>query len=212
MKIKIHGILGNIFGKEIFIKSCNINHVINILDSIKVGFRKKILDLEKHNQYYSIVVNQKNNTVNILPVISGGGSIGKFFGFILAAVLIVVGVIITPFFPVAGAFLVKLGIQTAISSAVTLVVSSLIKPTVEKNKLEIAVGGASNSTESRGKSYTFTNPQNTASQGSLVGIGYGKFRTGSKVIGLSLKSYPVNLNFEKEFLINENKTRISFYD
>lgn len=204
MKVKIHGILGKTFGSFLKINCSELKFLINAIDSVKNGFRKKIIELSKKNFHYTILFNKKNNEFEFVPVIGGAG---KYLSFIFSAVLIVVGVIlIMTGFPQVGWFLVKMGISTFVSSAISLMMS---QKTTAENPGEISVGGAFSELQGLSKSYIFSNNYNTASQGSIVSFGYGKLKVASNVIGASLKSYPVNLSLNQ---VVSNRNQIEIYD
>jgi len=85
--IIFEGYLGKIFGKKIKIHLGNLNKIIDSIDCIKNGFRKKLIELSNKGCHYSIV--RKNSDLYFVPLVSGGG---KWFIVIIAVILIVVGV------------------------------------------------------------------------------------------------------------------------
>lgn len=85
--IVFEGYLGKIFGKKIKIHLGNLNKVIDSIDCVKNGFRKKLIELSNKGCHYSIV--RRNSDLYFVPLVSGGG---KWFIVIIAVILIVVGV------------------------------------------------------------------------------------------------------------------------
>jgi predicted phage tail protein len=69
MNIKIHGLLGQIFGKKINIKIGNINQLLLAIDGIKPGFRKKYSELVQNGQLYDAKL--INSEIHLIPLVSG---------------------------------------------------------------------------------------------------------------------------------------------
>jgi predicted phage tail protein len=85
--IIFEGYLGKIFGKKIQIHLGNLNKVIDSIDCVKNGFRKKLIELSNKGCHYSII--RKDSNLYFVPILSGSG---KKFLIIIAVVLVVVGV------------------------------------------------------------------------------------------------------------------------
>ena len=187
-EIKIHGYLSKIFGSSFKLHLGRINDVIRAIDSIRTGFRKKLIELESKGYHYCI--ENKNNLINILPAITGSG--GKNFWFkVLAVVLIVVGIVLcfTGF--------AELGFQLIIAG-VQIGIAVFFPPKIKFPDTSGSTGGATFANESAGKSYIFSNASNLASQGSLISIGYGQFLVGSRIINISIKNYTTDETFAQE--------------
>jgi predicted phage tail protein len=69
MNIKIHGLLGQMFGKKINIKIGNINQLLLAIDGIKPGFRKKYNQLVQNGQLYDAKL--INSEIHLIPLVSG---------------------------------------------------------------------------------------------------------------------------------------------
>jgi predicted phage tail protein len=189
-EVKIHGYLSKIFGSSFKFHLGKMNDVVKAIDSIKSGFRKKLIELQSNGYIYSLEVN--GNLINIVPVINGSGGVGRAFAKVLSVVLVVVGIVLlfVPGFQ-------SLGIQL-IMSGVQLGIAAFFPPKIKFPDTSGSTGGATFSNQAAGKSYIFSNASNLASQGSLINIGYGEFLVGSRIINLSVKNYTTNQTFAQE--------------
>jgi hypothetical protein len=201
--VKIYGFLAKEFGDIIKVHLGKINDALNAIDAIKSGFRKKINELNKNKFNYCIHFDSKKKTLYILPVISGNSKVWKW----VVTALLVVAAIASFYFGMP-----QLGMMF-LNMAITMGEYAAMKPPPAPPKpLDQSVGGAVYASEAAGKSYIFDNLQNISSQGSIVNFGYGRYKTASKILAISVKTYPTNVSFieEAEFLINANK--INIYD
>jgi predicted phage tail protein len=199
--VKIYGFLAKEFGSTIKVHLGKINDALNAIDAIKNGFRKKINELNKNKLSYCIEIDKKNKTLYILPVIGGSG---KAWKWIVTVVLVIAAVVAFYFgMPQLGMFFLNM--------AFTMGQYAAMKPPPPPSPMaDQFVGGATYSTEAVGKNYIFDNLQNVSSQGSIVNFGYGRYKTASKILAISVKTYPTNISFvdESEFLTNAEKVNI----
>lgn len=199
--VKLYGLLSKEFGSTIKIHLGKINDVLNAIDAIKTGFRKKINELNSLKFNYCLEIDKKNKTIHILPAIGGSGKVWKW---VVTAVLVVLAV--AAFYFGMGALGVSL-----LSSAFSMGMYAAIKKPKEKDPQKQSTGGAVVSLGSEGSSYVFSNQQNLETQGSVVNFGYGKFRTNSKVIAVSVKNFPTTISFIQEIDL-DTKRNINIYD
>lgn len=111
--------------------------------------------------------------MHLIPAIRGAGSGGGAFTFILGVILVVVGIVGTPF--TAG------GSTGLIAAGVGLMVGGIIQMTMK-------IPGADTDTESADNkaSFLFSGPKNQSTQGVAIPRGYGRARSGSIVISAGL--------------------------
>ena len=201
--IYVRGILGKKFGNHFtgFVK--NAHSAIKLIDANKNGFFKTLLDLNKKNVFYAVICdgkiiknendfleNKKIKKIDIVPLIIGSGvAIALAIGFTAntLAATIAAGVINA----IIGA-IVSLGISFLMSA-----INKQASPQI--NQQQIAIGGATAYVESKGKSYIFSNKQNTVSQGSSISVGYGQMKISSNLIHASIKNYSTNQTAQDEF-------------
>lgn len=199
--VKLYGLLSKEFGSTIKIHLGKINDVLNAIDAIKTGFRKKINELNSLKFNYCLEIDKKNKIIHILPAIGGSGKVWKW---VVTAVIVVLAV--AAFYFGMGALGVSL-----LSSAFSMGMYAAMKKQKEKDPQKQSVGGAVVSLGSQGSSYVFSNQQNLETQGSVVNFGYGKFRTNSKVIAVSVKNFPTSISFIQEIDL-DTKRNINIYD
>ncbi len=202
--VKIYGLLSKEFGETIKIHLGRINDVLIAIDAVKNGFRKKINELNKNKLSYCIQIDKKNKTLSILPVIGGSG---KAWKWIVTVVLVIAAVVAFYFgMPMLG--------MSLLSSAFQMGQYAMMKlPTIKPPKSqEQSVGGAFYASESAGQSYIFDNTQNISSQGTIVDFGYGRFKTASKILAISVKNYPTNIPFSEEANFYNLANKIDVYD
>lgn len=167
--IRIHGILAKEFGDLIRMEIEKPRDVIRAVDCNRIGFRKRIIELQKQGFAYDIIVDHKRmdkdrflssrqpKTIDLVPVIIGSG-----FG------------------PVSAA------IAFAISLATVAISYALIDPgTIDGG--EQVVSGSNESLIFQGGA------ANVSSQGSPIPIGYGRLLVGSQVVQSSVKSFPQSI-------------------
>ena len=201
--VKIYGLLSKEFGETIKIHLGRINDVLIAIDAVKNGFRKKITELNKNKLNYCIQIDKKSKTLFILPIIGGSGKVWKW---IVTVALVVAAVVAFAFgMPMLGASL--------LSGAFSMAQYAMMKPPPPPPKIpDQSIGGASYANEAVGKSYIFDNMQNISSQGTIVDFGYGRFKTASKILAISVKSYPTNISFNEEADFYSLGNKIDIYD
>ena len=217
-EIKLYGLLGRIFGTSFKMYVNSAISVIKAIEANREGFIKKLYDLNADGYNYYIIINGKqiNNKdefiekrnieyIEIIPAIcgSGGAIVTAIAGAAFAKTT--AGLI--------AAFIVNMAISTAISTGVSFIMASLNKqaaPPPQKGSY-ISVGGATAIAEAKGRSYIFSNYQNTVAQGVAVPVGYGRMKISSKVIIAATKDYPVSYRFEDETTINQSQSIFSSY-
>ncbi len=187
--IKLHGILAEDFGEELKLNIDNINTLVDAIEANRSGFLKKLNALSELGLEYCLIIdgktikdassieNQKPKRVDFVPIICGQG--------VVAAVVGVAGLIAGA--AVAGAVGTALSVLGGIFLSAGL--SMLLAP---KQEFPDAVA-AESTVGALGKSFAFANRANTAAQGVVVPIGYGRMRVGSKVVQGTVKTYPQNI-------------------
>lgn len=196
-KIYLHGILGKIFGKCFELQINNCQSAVRAIDANRSGFFKKMMDLNKLNQNYYIIIDgqiiedeiefiEKKNikTIDFVPAIQGAGQVIAAALFTSTAAQAV------------AAFLINSAITAGISFGVSLISAQMNKQASPPQQMT-AVGGAVMASEAKGRSYIFNNYSNLLAQGTSVPVGYGKMRTASRVIYSSLKSYSTSYTFDQ---------------
>jgi|TARA_R100000458_G_scaffold54557_1_gene57789 predicted phage tail protein len=187
--VKLHGILATEFGKVFKMQIDNPKNVLEAIDCNRSGFIRRVIELQKDGFCYDIIINKnkivdgnqmnslKNpETIDLVPAIVGSG-----IGMAVSAIVSAIGLTGLP------ALIAKVIIFAAIAYALT--------PKPEFDQLEIEADASKTS-------LVFSNTVNTASQGSLVPIGYGRLKVGSQVVQASVKSYPQSQTTEQTFLRN----------
>lgn len=185
------GKLAKLFGKEHSFDIATPAEAIRALSANFSGFSKFLIDSEKQNIAYKVIVDQDvmpdvsavhnpfSKVIRIVPVIMGGKS--GFLGIVLGAALIAAS------FFLPGAALFTIGsfapslASIAFGLGATMVlggVSQLLSPHPKAQ-------GPIESPENR-PSYTFNGPINTTSQGQPVPVGYGRLIVGSSVISAGI--------------------------
>lgn len=215
-KIYITGILGKLFGNLFELKIKNGFEALKGIDANKNGFLKKIKDLSLEGVHYQLIIDNEviiNNDsaiekrkikhIHIIPIIYGSGE------------AVAVGLNLTIQEGAKAGMLTLMGqivaaaVNTVISLGISLAVSYLSRSQADQasapnmgggsNSGPQAVGGATAAVEARGKSYVFSSLENTAQQGDPVGVGYGRFKCGSKIIEAATKNYPTSVTDVQEF-------------
>jgi predicted phage tail protein len=221
--IVIHGILGKIFRSKFKLHLGRINDFVNAIDSICKGFRLKMKELGEKGYNYAYDYDKEKKELTIIPFIGGSG---KTVLIIIAIVIIVIAVILAPytiggfasligsmgsagaaaaaagtltFAQIAGVFLVS----TLFMTGVSLLIQGLMMDPLKTPGAELkATGGATMSSSAAGKSFIFSSSRNVATQGTSVPVGYGKMKIGSRLIHLSIKSYPTSQTFTQASNLN----------
>ena len=217
--IILNGILGKIFRKKFNLHLGRISDFANAIDSIFKNFKLKLKELAEQGYNYAYRYDEKTKELNIIPLIGGSG---KTALIIIAIIVIVLAVIFAPY--TLGGFASLLGSSGSAGAAITaaggaltfaqgagiflvnamfmtglsLLVQGLMMEPLKTPQAELkAVGGAVYGSSASGKSYVFSGSKNVASQGTSIPIGYGRMRTPTRLIHLSLKSFSTSLTFEE---------------
>jgi predicted phage tail protein len=213
--VYLYGILGKIFGKHLKIYVASGNCAINAIECNRPGFLKKIYSLAKKEYHYLIMIDgelvenknsflekRKITQINIIPCIAGNGFVG---GMVAGALGLAAGSI--------GSVIVSTLVSSLVSVALSVGMSMIMKninkqsepPQQAAAAERISVGGMASAVSSAGKSYIFSNPNNHASQGSAIPIGFGKMRVASSLIFSSVKNYDTNFNFSEAIVIKQGE-------
>jgi predicted phage tail protein len=197
-KIYIKGILAKKFGNYFSAFAKDAYSALKLIDANKEGFLKYLIDLNKKNIFYAVICDgkiienekdflqkRKINNINIIPLIIGSG-------------------------PFAGAIVGSLA-TAIIGSVISLALSFLMNSSNNQPKISIAVGGATAYVESKGRSYIFSNKENTVSQGSSIPIGYGIIKISSYLIHASINNYSTNQAAQSEFKLSSSQSSLLNY-
>jgi predicted phage tail protein len=208
--IIIKGALGKKFGEFFKFKIKNPLEAFRAIEVNRSGFFVELKKLSQMGCDYAIIVdgeiikdkheleeNKKIKTIFIIPTIIGTG----FLAPMIAAAIGLAGSKI-------AIFVIGTVLQTAFSLGVSFLISSLQK-TAAPPQQKIAVGGATAAVEARGKSFIFSNSENTAKQGSSIPVGYGKFKVNSNVVAINIKNYNSNITNVIEFTQLQQSSFIS---
>lgn len=187
-KIILHGKLAKIYGKEF--EFANINKpadAVLAIDTLFPGFRKHLIKESSGGSHYELICDndsktlkdvqkkQKIKIVEIVPCIVGQ------IELIIAGIIGLVK---------AGAIQSVFLQQLVISISVGLIMAGIIyllTPVPENEPNEASI-----TTSIKNNSFLFQTPQNVASQGRPVPIGYGRLRIGSMVVGQNLSNYDLS--------------------
>lgn len=182
------GELGKKFGRKIRLDVKTPAEAVRALCANFPDFERHLVDSEKRNVAYRVVVGKGdvrvddlhnpagNQTIKLVPVIQGAGGNG-LFQTIIGAVLIAASFI--PGNPFSGPML-NAGIAMVIGGTI-----QMLSPTPK-------APDPSESPENQ-PSYVFNGAVNTTAQGQPVPIGYGRMIVGSAVIsaGITTEEIPV---------------------
>ncbi|UXY55876.1 tail assembly protein [Pseudomonas tohonis] len=147
------------------------------------GFRQEIERAARNGQRYAIFRNRRNvaegefdlagtREIRIVPVLAGSKR-GGVLQTIIGAVLIVVGVVLSPFTGGGSMYLTQIGAALMIGGVI-----QMLSPQAKGLK-------GRQDTENQ-PSYAFGGPVNTTAMGNPVGLGYGKRRIGGAVISAGI--------------------------
>jgi predicted phage tail protein len=230
--IVIHGILGKLFRKTFKLHLGRMNDFVNAIDSICKGFRLKLKELSEKGYNYAYDYDEKTKELNVIPFIGGSG---KTVLIIIACIIIVLAIFLAPLaiggfaalFGSTGAagaaaaaagtltIAAQLGtfvIGTLFMTGISMLIQGLMMETLKQPEAELkAVGGGTSVSAAAGRSFVFSGSRNIASQGTSVPVGYGKMKVGSRLISLSIKSFPTSLSFESASSSNSVNS-INIYD
>lgn len=197
-QVKIHGLLASFFGDVVKINISNINNIINAIDCIKSGFRKKMKELLEKGYNYDLVYDKENeNCIHIIPLISGSGRVAMY---IIGAILIVIAVVMmfVPGLQPASGALLTFVVTTLFSTGVSLIITAATlpkTPQAETRQSYQNIGGSVLTKGVDGQSFIFSNEYNSGSQGSAIPLGYGKLKIGSRILQSTIFSYEMNQQF-----------------
>jgi predicted phage tail protein len=221
VNVYLYGILAKEFGDFFKFKVNNCYLALKAIDVNKKNFFKKINYLHNLGIDYQIIADseivsskdlflqkRKINNIYIIPMICGSGGTEGTIG---AAVAQKIGMVATN---AAGqAVLTTTGqivavlVNAAVSASIQIGVSLLARVFTKSGQApvsRISFGGSDASIESAQRSYVFSNPINSTSQGSSIPFGYGKTKVSSKVIWNTVKNYPTNEVFVNQFNIDSS--------
>lgn len=192
--IKFHGLLSKIFGSsfKIYLNINKFRTIIDAIDCVKSGFRKKLIEL--HSKGFNYSIEKNSNEINIIPLIGGAS---KLVRIIVAIIIIIIAIV---YFYFTGD---ALGALEIASFAIPLLTAK--DPKRRSIDTKSSTGGGVYVGSRSGKSYVFSNIRNISTQGSIIQFGYGKFLSGSSLINISVKNFRTDETFESEnnFSYNE---------
>jgi len=174
-ELNIEGKLGKVFGST---WELNVSNFVELFSALEANTQKLRNYLRTNRkEYWAIFVdgervdadgflfdNIKNKKIQIIPILAGAA------GTIAAAIVAEMGITST-----LGALVVEFVLTVIISTAISFGLSLLIAKLMRTDDPEVV-----NTT-----SFLFGAPENVAEQGQVVPVGYGRIRTGSKVISVS---------------------------
>ena len=174
-ELSIEGKLGKVFGST---WQLSVSNFVELFSALEANTQKLRNYLRKNKkEYWAIFVdgervdadgflfdNIKDKKVKIIPILAGAAAT------VAVAIVEAIGIQSTLGALVAE-FVLTIIISTAISFGLSLLIAKLMKPDDPE---------AVNTT-----SFLFSSPENVAEQGQVVPVGYGRIRTGSKVISVS---------------------------
>lgn len=184
--VRLYGKLGARFGRNFRLAVASPAEAVNALCKMVPGFERELMGSKDKGVGYAVLVGKRHigreelrqvsgsEDIRIAPIVMGGKN-GGFFNIILGAILVVVGVLITPFSGPLGAAVANFGWAMIVGGIV-----QLLTPTPKGN-------GSQDKEENR-SSYTFNGPINTQAQGNCVPLLYGELFIGSAVISASIES------------------------
>ncbi len=192
-KVKLLGELGKKFGRVFKLDVRTPAEAIRALCVNLPGFEKHLLESQKRNIGFKLVIGKeqwsKDDLMNpmgqadmtLVPVVMGsGGSFGKI---IIGAALIAAAVFNPLAFYGGTALLTGTAATIAISVGTSLIisgVSELLSPVPKPQALQDRPDNK--------PSYAFNGAVNTSAQGYPVPVGYGRMIVGSAVISASIST------------------------
>lgn len=200
-QIKLHGILGQQLGKNLWNLAVNsvgeAVHAIEILSGRR--FYKLLLDNDKKGIRYRVLINGRDfksnqslsledidsiktselalnirnlKSIDVVPVLQGAGDVLDAFMMVLGVILMIVGVLTSPFGVGAAIFMAGLALVAG------GIINLLSRPPKFEDFREIQNSG-------KKASYLFNGPENIEKEGGPVPVGYGRLTVGSQVISTS---------------------------
>lgn len=188
INVVLHGEMGKIYGHSHRFAVKTGGEAFKALRANFKTFNEFIINGAKIGKNYMVVVDDKEvedaaqfsnekaeKEIHFVPVVLGAGGDGNL-GFVLlaaGAILAVGGFFIGGAF---GSFLTQLGISLALAGIAAL----LFEPPKPPNLTQTVSAGAN--------SYFFGGRANSAQQGVVVPVGYGRLKIGSKIIRSSVRN------------------------
>ena len=174
-ELSIEGKLGQVLGST---WKLHVSNFVELFSALEANTQKLRNYLRSHKkEYWAIFVdgervdsdgflfdNIKDKKIKIIPILAGAA------GTIAAAIVLEMGITST-----LGALVMEFVLTVIISTAISFGLSLLIAKLMKTDDPE-----AVNTT-----SFLFGAPENVAEQGQVVPVGYGRIRTGSKVISVA---------------------------
>lgn len=204
--ITLHGKLAHKFGKFFKVKIFNILSALKAIDANRSGFLVEIKKMSSQGFDYLIIadgniIEDENNfkltkeisNIDIVPVLFGSGP-----AIVAGIVGVEVAALTTAQLVLAA--IIDVVITGLVSLGVSLIMQNLNKQGAVPQQ-RIAIGGATIAMQAQGRSYTFNNYANAASQGTSIPVGYGRMKIDSQTVSASIKNYPTN-----DVFINESST------
>lgn len=210
--VYLKGVISKKFGSFFKLKISNVMSAIKAIEANRNGFMYELFKLSKEDINYFIVCDldiikdtnelfetRKIKNIYILPAIVGSGDF----------VAISLGLVTKAGELTLGGMLVSSLVNTLLSGFISLgvaFISGALNKQASPPQQNISIGGAVASIEARGKSYTFSNNENTAEQASSIPVGYGLMKSASKIISISIKNYSTDTNSSREFKSFQNSS------
>jgi predicted phage tail protein len=156
--------------------------------------------LEKPESIFNselVMINEKLDTLDIVPIIKGAGGGGGnnttkgVLALVLAVVLIATGVFAPAGFGIglgatASATLATALVGAGIGLAVTGITLLMMTPPKFDDFRKIQEGGGK-------PSYLFDGPSNILGEGGPVPVGYGRMKIGSQTVEITLKNFELDI-------------------
>lgn len=232
VKIYLHGILAKEFGNFFKLNVSNCFSALKAIDTNKKNFFNRIDYLSRVGINYSIIADgeiifskekflekKKIKNIYIIPLIYGfgeaagtaGAQVATQLGMTVAAeagkqaALTAMGQVV--------AFLINTAIQASIQIGISLVMGAVMRQgqPPSPGAMSMGAGGGAIMAEASNRSYIFSNPNNSTSQGSLIPLGYGKTMLSSRVIWSTIKNYLTNEVFIDQFNISSDSVIFNDY-
>jgi predicted phage tail protein len=156
------------------------------------------LSLERPESIFNselVMINEKLETLDIVPIIKGAGGGGNnqtkgIIALVLAVILIATGVFAPAGFgiglgTIASGALATALVTSGIALAVTGVTLLMMSPPKFDDFRKIDGGGK--------PSYLFDGPSNVLGEGGPVPVGYGRMKIGSQVVEISLNNVELDV-------------------
>lgn len=216
--VTLSGNLGNVVGRPVWNLLVNtVGEAVRAIEAQTGRLYSYLRSREQEGVEYRVIINGKDHkelsdlitpsdrlrSVEIVAVPAGSG--GGFWQLLLGIVLIIVGVVLYAF---GGAALAQVGIAIALAGISTtlggiaqmLAKSPTISPTDPKTQ-----------DFQPNASYLFSSATNTARQGNIVPLGYGRMIVGSQLISFGIHSYSLGPSGYLPIPIPETNTSIPAY-